>query len=290
MLYGDSKSREMARSLLPSTYREVARKDKAFAKRSARRASRVRISQLSRAPELAEDCAELEEDSSVEMKGVVSGRRHADKVHPFIRWAEQKTQGQPRETRLDLMRATLPPGVIGHHALSHLRRVEHFMTAAELASRDAWRARWRNPRLNERGLLAQLLRTLLLLPDGQKTFNTYLKRACAQEWSLEQGRDGREHVVLHGPEKLRLLLGTHDVLAFLDDLAVHPLPSGSRPSVGDYASTRFAALDFLRLFHRLGGDLVATRAALPVRTLENLPRLVKRGGRKHAKAIPGESS
>ncbi|QSQ12696.1 hypothetical protein [Myxococcus landrumensis] len=288
MLYGDSKSREMARSLLPSTRRKKVRSARTFVSRTTRRASKTRIAQLLRDPEFADDCAELDEDSTSDMRGVVWYRRQADKVNPFIRWARSRTQDQPRELRVGLMRGALPAGVIGSHALSHLRGDKHFMTATELASREAWRASVRRSLTQERGLQAQLLRTLLLLPDGQKTFNTYLKQSCAESWSRKLGRDGEEHVVLHGSGALRLLLGMHDVLSFLDDLGTHDKTLRSWHS-DQYASTRCPALKFLDTFHRLGGDLTATVAALPVRSLASLPFLVKHGARKHAKASSGES-
>ncbi|AGC48595.1 hypothetical protein MYSTI_07323 [Myxococcus stipitatus DSM 14675] len=288
MLYGDSKSREMARSLLPSTRRKKVRFARTVVNRNTRRASRTRIAQLLRDPELADDCAELDEDSTSDMRGVVWYRRQADKVNPFIRWARWRTQDQPRELRVGLMRGALPAGVIGSHALSHLRGDKHFMTATELAWRTAWRASLRRSAMYERGLLAQLLRALLLLPNGQKSFNTYLKQSCAESWSRELGRDGEEHVVLHGSGDLRLLLGTHDVLSFLDDLGTHDKTLRSWSS-DRYASTRYPALKFLDTFHRLDRDLVATVAALPVRSLASLPFIAKHGTLKHSKASPGES-
>ncbi|WP_342376707.1 hypothetical protein NVS55_35865 [Myxococcus stipitatus] len=218
----------------------------------------------------------------------VAFRRRADKVNPFLRWARQRTQDQPRELRVGLMRGALPEGVIGRHALTHLREDDHFMTATELAWRDARRARSPQSRGAERGLRAQLLRALLLLPGGQKAFNTYLKQSCAESWSLELGRDGKEHVVLHGSKPLRLLMGAHDVLAFLDDLESQDTALRTRHP-NKHASTQYPAEHFLNTFHRLGGDLVATVAALPLCGLKSLPRRLKPGARKTSKASPGES-
>ncbi|NTX56663.1 hypothetical protein HUA74_08560 [Myxococcus sp. CA051A] len=274
MRYGDDKSFEMARSLLPSTHRQAARKSRASLHRRSRRSSRTRVAQLIRDPEFAEDCAELDEDTSSEMRGLVWERQASDKVNPFIRWAEQRTLDQPRDLRLGLMRKALPDGLVGRHALSHLKQEKHFLSTAELSAQESWRLRTRKKSLpTERGLMAQLLRELLRLPTGQKALNSYLKRASATGWSRQWGHDGHRHVVLHGSHAPRLLLGVHDVLPFLDDLGFESrlVSYWSRPPRPE-APTRPLALKFLRTFHRLKGDLTATLAALPVPVLTNQPR------------------
>jgi|GEM_PF-2063823 len=272
MRYGEDKSLEMARSLLPSTRRQAVRKSRTRLHRSVRRTARTRVAQLIRAPELAEDCAELDEDTSSEMRGLVWERQAADKVNPFIRWATQRTLDQPRDLRMGLLRKMLPHGLIGQHALSHLKQELHFLSTAELSAQESWRLRRRTGLPTERGLMAQLLRQLLRLPTGQKSFNGYLKRASATRWSRQWGHDGRRHVVLHGGDAPRLLLGAHDVLPFLDDLGIksHQVSSWSHPR--PHAPIRPVALKFLRAFHQLGGDLTATLAALPVPVLTNLSR------------------
>lgn len=273
MRHDKDKAFEMARSLLPSTKRQQARENRANVTRSIRRSARMRVAQLIRAPEFAEDCAELDEDASSEMQWVVWRRRGADKVNPFIRWAKEQTMDQPRDLRVGLMRKLLPPGLIGHHALSHLKSEQHFLSTIDLPR--GWgvnRTPWRRKPLSDRGVMAQLLRGLLRVPGGQKSFNGYLKRASASSWSWQQGHDGRRHVVLHGHKAPRLLMGVHDVLTFLDDVGVRPWPPPSKRPVGEPASTREPALTFLRAFHRLGGDLTATLAALPpVPRLSTLP-------------------
>ncbi|NVJ25341.1 hypothetical protein HUW62_29365 [Myxococcus sp. AM011] len=273
MRQGKDKAFEMARSLLPSTKRQQARENRAIVTRSTRRTARTRIAQLIRAPELAEDCAELDEDASLELRWVVARRRDGDKVNPFIRWAKQRTLDEPRDLRAELIRKTLPEGLIGRHALSHLKREEHFLSTIDLPRR--WgvnRTPWRRKPLSDRGVMAQILRGLLQVPGGQKAFNGYLKRASASSWSWRHGRDGRRHLVLHGHKTPRLLMGVHDVLTFLDDVGVRPWPPHSKKPVCEPASTREPTLTFLRAFHRLGGDLTATLAALPpVPRLSTLP-------------------
>ncbi|MFY2563511.1 hypothetical protein ACN469_38315 [Corallococcus terminator] len=274
MRRGKDKAFEMARSLLPSTKRQQARENRANVTRSARRTAKTRVAQLIRDPELAEDCAELDEDASLELGWVVARRRDGDKVNPFIRWAKRRTLDEPRDLRVELIRKTLPEGLIGRHGLAHLKGKEHFLSTIDLPR--GWgvnRTPWRRKPLSDRGVMAQILRGLLRIPGGQKAFNGYLKRAGASSWSWKHGHDGRRHVVLHGHKTPRLLMGVHDVLTFLDDVGVRPWPPQSSKPTGDPASTREPALTFLRAFHRLSGDLTATLAALPpVPRLSTLPR------------------
>ncbi|AKF87168.1 hypothetical protein MFUL124B02_38775 [Myxococcus fulvus 124B02] len=272
MLYGDEKSLQMARSLLPSQWRAQARQHRALLSRSTRRAVRVRVSRMALEPDLFEDCAELDEDAASKMGGVVSRRRRSDKVNPFIRWAKHRTAEELRDSRLSRIRGTVPEGVIGAHALGHLRGEKHFMSTAELARSKAHFWRGKSRRSSERGLMAQLLRELLRIPGGQKAFNGYLKRASAKGWSRRLGHDGQRRVVFHGDDSLRLLLGVHDVLPFLDAIEVHARRPLDWRRSGKPASTRWLALDFLRAFHRHKGDLGATLAGIPLPKLTNLPR------------------
>ncbi|MCK8500640.1 hypothetical protein [Myxococcus fulvus] len=271
MLYGDEKSLQMARSLLPSQWRQQARWYRASQSRSTRRAVKLRVSQMAREPDLFEDCANLDEDAASKMGWVVHRRRRSDKVNPFIRWAKHRTADEPRDSRLSRIRGTVPEGVIGAHALGHLRREEHFMSTAELAHQPAWRLRTKRRHLPERGLLARLLRELLLLPEGQKVFNAYLKRACAQGWGKRRGFDGQVHVVMNGRRPVRLLMGVHDVLPFLDAIDVCAGGPRSWASSHVHTATRGPALDFLKAFHRHTFDLDATLRSLPVPKLTNLP-------------------
>ncbi len=270
MVYGEDKAYEMARSLLPSTGRRQARKARALVSRGTRRTHRARVARLALDADEADDCPELDGDSSLEMRYVVWRRRGADKVNPFRRWAREQTRDLPRDSRLPHVRGLLPQGLIGEHALSHLSWDRHFESTAALelqeARREAWlrRRRAENPQL-DRGLLAQLLRQLLLLPEGQRAFNDFLKRTCARGWAYKRGHDGRRRVVWHGLESIRVLRGTHDVLPFLDAIA----PALTRPWALT-ASERLpseAAQTFLRTFHQQRGNLAATLAHLPAAPL-----------------------
>ncbi len=280
MVHGDDKAYEMARSLLPSTGRKAARKARAAISRSTRHAVRGRMTGLERDPDFADDCPDLDADSTRKMRRVVWGRRARDKVNPFQRWARAVTADLPRDERLSHVRGVLPEGLIGEHALSHLSWDTHFESTTERelheARQRAWRLqrRWNASEL-DRGLLATLLRRLLLLPGGQRAFNDHLKRACAMTQTVQRGHDGRHHQVLHGRGPIRLLLGTHDVRPFLAALT-RPTwgapPTDAPPMLPE---ARQAAHGFLRVFHQQRGDLAATLEALPVPPRPRLPSLYR---------------
>lgn len=261
----------MARSLLPSTWRKGSREAKAKVNRGTRHAVRVRMAHLERDSEAAHDCPDLDADSTRKMRRVVRDRRSGDKVNPFLRWARSVTADLPRDERLKHVRGLMPRGLIGDHALSHLSWDEHFETAAEQMVREARRRRWSRPPQGfhfDRGLLAELLRELLQVPGGQRAFNDYLKHACATGWSDQRGHDGRRHRVWYGKGPTRLLLGTHDVLAFVAVLTHHrdwkAPPLEGTPSLPEATQAAYA---FLQAFREHRGDLAATLAALPRRKL-----------------------
>jgi hypothetical protein len=127
MLYGSSKRRQMARSILPSTARRSARAELAHLRRSHRRATRATLTTLvppgTRVAEAVLsflDDAQLPRYPTIEIGEVVGERRGADKLGHFIRWATAVTVDVRPADRLSRMRALLPDGLIGAHALSHL--------------------------------------------------------------------------------------------------------------------------------------------------------------------------
>jgi hypothetical protein len=251
------KTRDMARSLLPSAGRKGARKARAHVSRRTRHRASAALDAVRRSLLNADAAPGLDVDSSRDMRSVVTRRRYKDKVAPFQRWARAVTADAPRESRLSQVRGLLPRGLIGEHALSHLKSDRHFESEHARMRQAAWRAERRAHRrgnVTDRGHQAELLRQLLALPDGQRTFNAHLKRCTATHARWARGRDGRRHLVFLGPRPPRLLLGVHDVLAFLDDLARRDTPTQVWEAVHA----------FLRAFHRCHGDLEATLHKVPV--------------------------
>jgi hypothetical protein len=207
------KRRDMARSILPSTDRAPGRGITAV-KRANRRATARRL----RAPgvddwddelDAVDPCAYPDRD----IGRYVQQRRYADKLNHFQRWAVAVTRDLPREDRLSALAAGLPRGLVGDHALSHLRalpelrsgpppvwQVRHEAWWAAVAARKA-----REERAAERR--RALLVALLAEPEGHRSLNAAMKTAACD-------------CPGHGERPpRRTLAGVHDVDAFLADVA-----------------------------------------------------------------------
>lgn len=201
MLYGDQKSRQMARSILPSTSRFAARA-RARIHRTARRETAYTLRLLTRDHEAWEDGVDFGEAAWRELPTVISDRRSADKLNHFMRWAAARTRKLAVTERLDTLRSTLPDGLIGEHALSHLERDRRI--APPKPGELPWR---RHSRFLDRGLMATLLRALLDEADGVRWLYRCLKTASRSQHARR---------VTPGPHRL---LGRPQVLPFLDAVA-----------------------------------------------------------------------
>jgi hypothetical protein len=262
MVHGEEKARDMARSLLPSRWRKGARKERALIHRGSRRKPKEALARLTREPEGWEELPSPKDFSRRELLGVVQHRRGADKVNPFIRWATAVTREFPRESRLSHVRGRVPRGVIGEHALVHLKHTAAFEDPVEREWRWAWwlrnggssRTGWMN-----RGEHAQLLRQVLQVPEGHRTFNRWLRchPATYDRWGNR---------VWSKP--VRTLLGLHDVLPFLDTVGHITQGRDGRQWWGpaNPQADIFQVMDrFLRAFKQCRGDVEATLAKLGVR-------------------------
>lgn len=179
------KTRDMIRSILPSTRRRYARKEKAFLSRGSRHAVRIDL----RKEDAETSKADLARDPS--RASIVSIRRGGDKLNHFLRWCRQMTEGMTTEEKLGFVRGLLPRNLVGDHAYSHWE----------------WEVRWRYRRPKRRNRMQsatdsakfRLRRALAIDPDLQRRLNTLIK---------ERKPEG---------EPRRLLLGVHDIDAFIDD-------------------------------------------------------------------------
>ena len=123
------KARDMARSVLPSTARKSAR----HAGASIHGRERARLRSELHALRVAGDADDFEGDltwtARRDIEEMVDDRRGADKVGPLLAWAERLVERDPAlgaatpEDREVYFRKILPPGLIGNHAISHLRWV-----------------------------------------------------------------------------------------------------------------------------------------------------------------------
>lgn len=122
----DDKTRDMARSVLPSTARATARWRRAQAHRHERAHVHRLLGELRRFPHPDDFDGDLRFEARRELCWMVSDRRASDKVAPLVRWAERTIErdpvlaAAPPEGREAHFRAMLPPGLIGTHALAHL--------------------------------------------------------------------------------------------------------------------------------------------------------------------------
>ncbi|NPC72873.1 hypothetical protein HPP05_24300 [Corallococcus exiguus] len=278
MIHSDEKIRQMARSLLPSKHRKQSRKARKHIHRVARNEARQELAMWLRCNDLEADvppCAPWE-DTAIRQQ--VYWRQGGDKVNPFIRWATARTRHMPREARAGYIRGLLPRSVIGEHALGHLERTPAF----EDPVKTAWRTRhwWRNEKsrkgaLLDRGEHAQLLRAVLLEPEGHRTFNRYLRERYTLTVTMNDEAPANRKVAAlpaHRP-----LLGVHDVNPFLDSAhGSHHRAWDTLPSPLHWVGW------FLRRFKAHRRHLPALRAALEAEGL--LKRAVPAPPRKaHAR-------
>lgn len=123
----NQKRRDMARSVLPSTFGSNAR----YVRRSIHKAERRHTCAVLRNAHTADEGFDdhVDYDYARSIKEFRQERRDHDKIGPLIRWATSVVRDDPTlrnatlEERLDHFRRVLPDDVIGRHAVAHLRYV-----------------------------------------------------------------------------------------------------------------------------------------------------------------------
>ena len=237
MIHGDDKAKEMARSILPSRSRK-GQAYRASIHRSARRQVSLSLRQLARDPSAWDDGVDLGEEAELELPQFVSRRRGQDKLNHFERWAIERTKEMPKEHRLGHLRSLLPRGLIGEHAMVHLKHRDELNV-------HRFRTYWGFHRklLMDRGVLAEVLRKLVEVGDGVRKLHEALNK------SRREDSAGRAiHFVAS-----RKLLGVHDVLPFLDWLKEH-------------RTERFVVDAFCKVFKETGDpDLALSRTIVKSR-------------------------
>jgi hypothetical protein len=213
-----TKDRDMARSILPSKNRRAAR----IAKARIKRTHRSKVRQALRG---AQDLVDLDEwdldgdlttDPSGEIRDEVRWRRRGDKLNHFERRAVRVTRDLRPQDRLPSMAARLPRGLVGDHALSHLRRRPELNPSYPYSQWRAGalrrRAEARRAVLREQRQLERVVRLMLETPGGHKALNATMKR-------IAQDQDPAQ------PSPPHLLRDVHGVPAFVAGLYC-PLPTG----------------------------------------------------------------
>jgi hypothetical protein len=237
MLFGDDKARQMARSILPSRWRGAATY-RAQLHRAARRGVNASLRSLTRDPSEWDDGVDFDAWLPPELGMFVSRRRGADKLRHFERWAVLTTKALPRGSRLAAMRAVLPGGLIGEHALLHLKQLDAFAPSGR-------RLRYRRVSVwLDEGELTKRLTGVVDTAGGLAALNEALRRG------RRVVSPGREQGA--GPRRLH---GRHDIAGFLRALRAE--------RVG-----RAVVDDFCRALKASRGDVAAALTeALVVRAL-----------------------
>lgn len=143
------KSFDMARSILPSKARKNARTNKRLLHKKNRAEIRERLHH-----------SDWDDDPMFDhcwtprymqdWETIVYDRRAADKLNHFERWAEKVTADVRPEDKLSSIASVLPDGIIGEHALSHLRFLDwHYMVDPVTGqiremTRKWWKKRYSN--------------------------------------------------------------------------------------------------------------------------------------------------
>jgi hypothetical protein len=237
MIHGDDKAKEMARSILPSRSRK-GQAYRASIHRSMRREVNLSLRRLERDPSEWDEGVEFGEGPARELPSFVSQRRGQDKLNHFERWAIERTKEMPKEHRLGHLRSLLPGGLIGQHAMLHLKHREELNVER---FRPIW-GHW-HKLLMDRGEVAELLRRLIEVGNGVRKLHEAMNKAVRAE------AGGWGFLVV----AQRKLLGVHDVLPFLDWL-------------GEHRTERFVVDAFCKVFKETGDpDLALSRTVVKSR-------------------------
>lgn len=122
----EHKTRDMARSVLPSTARLGARQARASVRSRERADERRVLHALLRAADPDDFDGDLCWEDRRELSDMVWGRRSADKIAPIVRWAkvriarDQRLAGADYWARRNYFAGLLGDTLAGRHALSHL--------------------------------------------------------------------------------------------------------------------------------------------------------------------------
>ena len=235
------KRRDMARSILPARSRERARTDLAVTRRAHRRAVAQELRDLIGVADPAGDGKASYEEwderhqvgrtADAEIRVLMGRRRGSDKVNHFIRWSIAVTAELPIEDRLPHLRRTLPDGLVGRHAMSHLQYEAELRPAQDhdrryLEPRAGWAARQRARRQAQREAELDVIRGLMraVLDTGGELarFNRVMK-TC--DLHLDGAACGAAGCVR------RCLTGVHDIDTFVEEVAQLAPDQGRRWSV-----------------------------------------------------------
>ena len=211
----DEKIKDMERSVLPSTGRKGARDNRRLIHQRQRARERVALVEYRGAADRESVTPDLCGAVALELTEMVWQRRGMDKVGPLIRWAQATIAADPKlrtapiPEQVAYFARLMPPTLIGRHAVSHI------------ASALEWRARRAGPGTGFRPgpgggprTAETERRVRRILEAGlHGTLNSQLRRLAARQTTWDR---------VTGPVPPRMLLGGHDVEAFVAEMGRWP--------------------------------------------------------------------
>lgn len=265
MIYGEEKIRQMARSILPSKRSSTSRKILQDIEQSHRAYVRQNIRRIDGDWELP-DSFDPKCDPQIKVAWEVGERREADKLGHFEAWAVSKVKDIPgADARVAAMRAMLPDGVIGQHAMGHLRAYDEFrLERTWLDSRHKYVRQTKAERAAEDKVIraaahahrVTLLKQIIEQSWSHRLFNKHMEHKTVKwpVWTLQvlttQWNGDNRYVTTRkdqyvdtpqGPLHARKLGGMGDVEDFLRDLyraSTCPYTISSEPHIIRETRTR----------------------------------------------------
>jgi len=203
------KTKDMSRSVLPSTGRKSARDDRRIIHGRQRARELAAVTAYRRDADPDSVTPDVRGTYGPDITQMVRGRRARDKVGPLIRWAaatiaaDPVLRSAPRAEQVAYFAGLMPDTTIGRHAVQHIEQ------ALEWRER---RARYKASRSTAPGPhVADMERQLRQLLEAglHGPLNAGLRQ-------LADTQDVRPRAA---PMPHRLLLGSHDIGAFTAEMA-----------------------------------------------------------------------
>lgn len=226
------KTKNMQRSVLPSTSRKTAREERRRIHKRARARERDTLTEARktvRYPRLAASTEQLDDlDGDADFREgrrkqathwMKWDRRVADKVGPLTRWAVRTVEADPHlrdaalHDQVAYFEALLPGDLIGKHAVSHIYWALKWELHRDTISRYGGPPA--GPSCEERRDQVAADARRILETGRHKALNSALRSL------YDEVRTDRWGHVVALPH--RLLLGLHDVGDFAEEISRHPM-------------------------------------------------------------------
>jgi hypothetical protein len=211
----DEKIKDMGRSVLPSKGRKGARDDRRLIHKRQRTRERVAMTEYRGTADRDSVAPDLRGAVDREITAMVWHRRYLDKSGPLTRWAAATIEADPVlraasvEEQVTHFTRLMPDTLIGRHAVSHIASELEWRARRAPAGTSAPTAPGRAPRIAETERLVRQI----LAAGLHGALNSQLRRLAAGQTAWDR---------MTGPVPHRMLLGDHDVEAFVAEMARWP--------------------------------------------------------------------